>query len=800
MMKKTLLFILILLGINDVFALREVVDLNDNWYFQTPYQVWSEGVRPRWGKFTLVDLPHDFSITQAFDKNCVTGTSGGYLPGGTAIYRKEDLFIPDTWKGKRVYLEFDGVYQNSEVFVNGVRVGKRPNGWISFGYDITRWLDFGKTNMLSVKVDNSLHLNCRWYSGSGIYRPVRLVVTDPLHISHNGGVFVSTPEISAEKTIVKIASSIINEEEVQKKFTIQYEIADVQGKIVARGETKAKLKSGEEKTFSQEIGLSNPLLWDLDTPNLYVLKTKVLSDNQLTDEKSVSFGVRSIRFDADKGFFLNEKNVKIKGVCIHHDAGMLGSAVPRGVLERRIKILKEMGCNAIRTSHNPFDPEFYEICDRLGMLVMNEIFDEWTVPTTSRVPYGSNLFWDEWHERDLRDFLMRDRNHPSVIIWSIGNELTEQFFPEGKEIAEKLVKICHELDPTRPVTTGNNAMPEANRTGMADAVDVAGYNYGPQFGLYEKDRLKYPERKFIATESTRGNSTRGYYSFPVPEDGLLQKTPDMYYSSYDGITRKYGMEHEWKVTKELDYISGMFIWTGFDYIGETDYPWPSKYCNFGAIDACGFPKDAFWFYKSQWDEKNDVLHLLPHWNWQGREGEVTPVWCYTNCDEVELFLNGKSLGKRNCSNTSKLRLEWNDVKYEKGELQAIGYREGVQVVQKKVETTGEPYTFKIETDKSILQSDNQDVVHLTISVVDKNGLPVPNANTTFNLKLSGNAKLLGIDNGDPLFVGDFKQTGNRTLFNGLALAILQSTRKKGVVEVEVSGGNIRTASVKIMVE
>lgn len=796
-MIKTIIFALAILNSINIFASREIINLNNNWYFQSPYQVWSEGVRPRWGKYTQIDLPHDFSITQPFDKDCITGTSGGYLPGGTAIYRKEDFFIKEEWKGKQIYLEFDGVYQNSEVFINGIRVGKRPNGWISFGYDITRWLDFGKNNMISVKVDNSLHLNCRWYSGSGIYRPVRAIVTEPLHVSHNGGIFISTPYISNEKAITKIESLIVNESDSGKIFMIQYEISDLKNNIIVHGETKEQLKSNEEKLFTQSASIVNPLLWDINSPNLYILKIRIVSENRLIDEKITSFGIRSIRFDADKGFYLNGRNVKMKGVCIHNDAGMLGVAVPYGVLERRIKILKEMGCNAIRTSHNPFDPQFYEICDKLGMLVMNEIFDEWTVPTTARVPYGSNLYWNEWHERDLRDFIMRDRNHPSVVIWSIGNELTEQFFPEGKRIAEQLVKICHELDSTRPVTTGNNAMPEANRTGMTDAVDIAGYNYGPQFDLYEKDRQMYPHRKFIGTESTRGHSTRGYYSFPLPADGLVVQTPEKYYSSYDGISRKYGMEYEWKVTKSLDYISGMFIWTGFDYIGETDYPWPSKYCNFGALDACGFPKDAYYFYKSQWDEKHNVLHLLPHWNWPGREGEITPVWCYTNCDEVELFLNGKSQGKRKFMDTSKLRLEWNDVKYEKGTLLAVGYRNGNKIMEEKVETTGEPYAFKIDVDKSKLLSDNRDVVHLTISVVDKKGLPVPNANTQFNLKVNGDVKLLGIDNGDPLFIGNFKQTFKRNLFNGLALAILQSTGNKGEIMIEVDGENILPSIVEV---
>jgi len=798
-MKKLLLLFVLLCTFQQSHT-REVIDLNDNWWFQTPYQVWSEGMRLRWGKYINVDIPYDFSIAQPFDKDCITGTSGGYLPGGTGMYRKEDFLIKNEWKDKKIYLEFEGVYQNSEVYVNGIRQGKRPNGWISFGYDITRWVDLGVENVIAVKVDNSKHLNSRWYTGSGIFRPVRAIVTDKLHIAFNGGIFVYTPLVTKQSAKVKTESKIFNEYAEKKSFILKQEVLDAKRKIVAVTESVQSLNPSEENTFYHELDVNNPLLWDVDSPNLYVLKTTIISDNKVVDETETTFGIRTIEFTADKGFFLNGKNMKLKGVCIHHDGGMLGAAVPYGVMERRIKILKEMGCNAIRTSHNPFDNQFYELCDKYGMLVMDEIYDEWTVPTTSRVPYGGNTYWKEWHERDLHDFIVRDRNHPSVFMYSLGNELTEQFYPEGKDIAEKLVNITRSLDPTRPITAGNNAMPEANRTGMAQVFDVAGYNYGPQFDLYEKDREHYPDRKFIGTENTRGHSTRGYYSFPLPKDGLVKRTSEMYYSSYDGISRKYGMEHEWKVTRDLDYISGMFIWTAFDYIGETDYPWPSKYCNFGALDACGFPKDAFYFYQSQWHTSKDVLHLLPHWNWKGREDEVTPVWCYTNCDEVELFLNGKSQGRRRVSETEKLRIEWADVRYESGELKAIGYRNKMKVMEKVVRTTDEPYAFKIEADKVSLKNDNRDVAHLTISVVDKDGLSVPDANVEFNLKYTGDIKLLGIDNGDPLYVGNFKQTTERKLFNGLALAILQSSKRRGIVEIEISGENIKAAKLKMLIE
>jgi beta-galactosidase len=796
MKSKSILVVVFMSLLFTSLQAKEVIELNKDWVFINPYRSWTEGYRLTESKNT-VNLPHDWSIEGPFDKKNPAGSSGGYLPGGKALYRKE-VMIPTSWKNQKIYIEFDGVYQNSEVFINGVLVGKRPNGWISFYYDITPWITVGQNNLIAVRVTNDDMPNCRWYSGTGMYRKARIYSTSPIHTKH-WGVFVTTPVVEKEYSILSVSSSIVNETNSAQYITIQHKVLDENGKEVAQKQDVYPLSPNIERTFSIQFPISKPQLWDIDSPHIYQLKTTILKNDTVCDVVTNNFGIKKERFDKDKGFFLNDRNVKLKGVCLHHDGGMVGAAVPEMVWERRLRILKDMGCNAIRTSHNPYDPVFYDLCDRMGFLVMNEAFDEWTVYTVDQVPNGYNKYWDEWHEKDLTDFVMRDRNHPSVFMWSVGNEIIEQSFPIGKDISRKLVEIVKRLDPTRPVTCGNNKHVEANITGFADEYDVVGYNYGPQFGMFEPDRKKYPNRLMVGTESTRGTSTRGCYVFPVSKNYAVQRSKDNYFSSYDGRTRKYGQEYEWHITDSLDYVTGMFIWTGFDYIGETSFPWPTKYCDFGPIDACGFPKDAYYFYRSVWNEKETTLHLLPHWNWQGREGEITPVWCYTNCDEVELFLNGQSKGRKKIDIPTLYHIEWNDVKYEKGELKAVGYKKGKKIIEKVLQTTSEPVEYTIKADKTQIKANSQDVVHFEISVKDKNGLFIPNANTDFNVEVTG-GKLLGIDSGDPQYVGSFKALKDRKLFNGLALIIVQSKNKKEDITVKISGSpEIKAAQSKVAV-
>ena len=780
---------------------REVIDINTGWHIFNPYRPWTERAShpgdEKAGKGKPVDLPHDFSIEGPFRKENPSGQAGGYLPGGKALYRKDDVFIKKEWKGQKIFIAFEGIYQNSTVYVNGIKAGFRPNGWVPITYEISKWLKFGENNMIAVLVDNTQIPNCRWYSGSGIYRPVRLIIKDNLNID-NDGIFVTTPVINEDFAIIRSKTAVKNEYDIPQRFDIIQEIIDSKGMTVAADTSDFYLPRNHSKEFEQNTVVWKPDIWDIDNPDLYTLKTSICQNGETIDETATVFGIRSIEFTADKGFYLNGKRLKLKGVCLHHDGGMTGAAVPPGIWERRLKILKDMGCNAVRTSHNPFDPAFYDICDKMGFLVMDEFFDEWTTCKLETVPYGSHMYWDEWHKKDLTDLVKRDRNHPSVILWSVGNEISEQAYPEGYKIARELVDLIYSLDNTRPVTCGNNKQIEANLTGFADEFDIAGYNYGPQFGNYERDRAKYPFRKFIGTESTRGKSNRGVYVFPVSENGKMAISEDNYYSSYDGKFRIYGQEKEWEITENYDYISGMFIWTGIDYIGETSFPFPTKYSDFGVLDVCGFPKDAYYFYRSVWNEKDITLHILPHWNWQDRKGEKTPVWCYTNCDEVELFLNGKSQGIRKSGDNGMLHLEWNDVLYEAGQLKAVGYVNGKKVKETTVATTGKATEIHLEADKPRLESDGADVVHITVSTLDSNGRFVPDAQNALDYHVEG-GKLLGIDNGDPQYVGNYKHTEGRTLFNGLSLIIIQSDPDDPFIEVTVTGDNLKTGKIKIKI-
>lgn len=766
---------------------RTVSDFNENWVFKKDITPWVWRYKLETFNWEKVTLPHDWSITGPFNKDEPVKGFGAYLPTGTGVYRKNFKLDPSQ-KDKNITIEFDGVYMNSEVYCNGVWLGKRPNGYIGFSYDITPYVKFGDfENKIMVLVDNSRQISTRWYSGSGINRDVRLVVTDKLFIPQ-WGTFVTTPKINNSLATVNVKTTVRNNYTDARKITVKALVYNQEGELVAQKYSSAKANEKSGTDVETEIQVARPVLWSVDNPYLYKVVNEVLYDDKVTDRYETAFGIREIRFDADKGFFLNNINVKMKGVCLHHDGGGVGSAVPIQVWERRLKLLKEMGCNAVRTSHNPFDPEFYDLCDKMGFLVMDEFFDEWTLWKLPEVTQGYNIDWEKWWKKDLTDGIKRDRNHPSVVIYCAGNEIIEQNRPWGKELAKEIVDMYHQTDPTRPVTSGNNMVPEANILGFPDVFDVAGYNYGIQFEVYEEDRKNYPQRKFIGTESTRGQSTRGEYVFPFKYNNQPVKTPEGYFSSYDYKYRKFGQENEWKVTKANDYIAGIFLWTGIDHLGEST--WPKINDEVGAIDRCGFPKDAFYFYQSQWTEK-PMVHLLPHWNWKGKENSEIPIWSYTNCDEVELFLNGKSLGKKDFKGTENLHLDWN-VKYQPGELKAIGFKAGKKVAEEIINTTAEPVRFKIITDKKSVKANGRDVLHLVVSALDKNNRAVPVANDKFTIKVKGPAKLLSLDNGDPLFKGSFQSSSNK-LFNGLALGIIQSTKTKGSIIITVDNGLIKSS-------
>jgi beta-galactosidase len=757
-----------------------------------------------------LDLPHDWSIEGPFDEHEPTGGPGGYLPTGIGWYRKR-FRAPESYRSQKVSIEFDGVYQNSEVWINGHYLGNRPYGYISFACDLTPYLLPG-ANVLAVRVDNSHQPNSRWYSGSGIYRHTWLSLTNPVHIAR-WGTYITTPLVTNKEAILRVQTRVRNESQADQHCRLRSVVVDASGRDLAAAETGQLIARDDEYEFVQDIRLENPALWSTETPVLYALNSLLFVDTKPVDEYRTRFGIREAIFDADRGFLLNGQHVKLNGVCLHHEAGCVGAAVPERVWERRLEILKEMGCNAIRTSHNPPAPEFLDLCDRMGFLVMNEAFDEWRIGKSQIGPYGYARYFNEWHERDVIDFVHRDRNHPCVVLWSAGNEIPDQTAPEGVETARELVELFHREDPMRPVTAACDriaAEPKATPPEFLAVLDVVGYNYVDRWRdrrekYYSIDRHAYPHRKFIGTESSGMGGVRGDYSWLLPG-----ASPSPF-----GFRRNSLLDTEqlWKFVRDYDYVSGDFMWTGIDYLGEAR--WPSRSSTAGVLDTCGFKKDGFYFYQSQWTEK-PVLHLFPHWNWKGREGDFIPVMCYTNCDTVELFLNGKSLGvkgyefprlgmqtrygnyparARVLRTTNDLHLEW-DVPYEPGTLKAVGMKDGKQAAESEISTTGESAAILLVTDRPHIQADRRDVAHITAQIVDDQARIVPDAANEIIFDVRGEARLIGVDNGDPQSHADFK-ANRRRAFHGLALAIVQSTASPGKIHITASSPGLTECQLSL---
>jgi beta-galactosidase len=762
-------------------------------------------------QWRILDIPHDWSIEGPFSKQPGSATSA-HLPTGIGWYRKY-FNIPKSYKDKKVIIEFDGVYQNSEVWINGRYLGKRPYGYIGFCYDLSPHLNFDGENVISVKVDNSHQPNCRWYSGSGIYRHTWLLVTNKIHVAY-WGTFVTAQQVDKKSAIIRIKTRVQNEDKRIAQCTLTTDILNQDGKIIQTAETSQSIPVDNEYEFIQQVKIDKPNLWSPDNPYLYTVRSTLKNQDNVVDSYDTVFGIRKIEFDADKGFLLNGKQVKLHGVCLHHEAGAVGAAVPDRVWERRLEMLKAMGCNAIRTSHNPYSPEFMNLCDKLGFLVMNEIYDEWKEPKPQTPDFGYRIYFDEWSERDVTVFINRDRNHPSVVLWSAGNEVVDQIVPAGAETLRRLLGIFHREDPTRCVTVGCDriqAEPVSVSQDFLNLLDVVGYNYVDRWReraekYYSLDRHAFRQRRFIGTENGSLGGTRGDYSWLFPR---TSKTPAPRRSS----NRWTDFEQMLKFVTTNDYVSGDFMWTGIDYLGESN--WPKKSNTSGVIDTCGFVKDTYYFCQSQWTDK-PMLHLLPHWNWQGKEGEVIPVLCYTNCDSVELFLNGKSMGvqsywfpragmqeeyenypsrNRIPRTTSDLHLTWT-VLYQPGTLKAIGTRDGKVVVTEEITTIEKPSAIGLSADRLKIAADRRDVVHVTIKILDAPGRVVPVADNEVTLKIQGEGKIIGLDNGNPESHEDFK--GNRRkAFNGLCLVIIQSTEKPGNITLTTTSPGLKTGSITI---
>ena len=750
-----------------------------------------------------LDLPHDWSIEGDFKKDAPTGGGGGYLPTGIGWYRKQ-FTLPSSVKGKEVSIQFDGVYMNSEVWINNHYLGIRPNGYISFVYDLTPYLVAGK-NTIAVRVDNSVQPNSRWYSGSGIYRNVWLNITNPLHIAQ-WGTYITTPDVSTASATVDIKTKVENAGIDVSSAVLTSTILDENGHEVASDKTLVSLTSKTANEYSQQVTVSSPMLWSVEEPHLYTLHSVIRSGKKVIDDQTSTFGIRKLEYSAINGFMLNGKRVKMNGVCLHHDGGLVGAAVPIKIWETRLKLLKDMGCNAIRTSHNPVAPEFLDLCDKMGFLVMDEAFDAWE---TKKVKYDYHLHFDDWAQIDLNDQIHRDRNHPSVVLWSAGNEIPDQSKDKGVDLLKSLVATFHREDPTRPVTTANDGIAaDSNSTKLAfmQDEDIVGYNYVDRWHerrdlFYSIDRYDHPEWKMIGTESeSLGNALE--YSLGKDTSRVRPNyTSDMIRA-----------EQLWKFVAIHDYVIGDFMWTGIDYLGEAR--WPGRSAGSGEIDMINLPKDGFYFYQSQWTDK-PVLHLLPKWNWPGREGQIIPVLAYTNCDTVELFVNGKSYGikvqefprqgnsytwiryaKPHVNNTTAdLHLSW-DVAYEPGVIKAVGRKNGKQVIIDEIHTTGKPAALRITTDSSQIDANGSDVALIHVDIVDDQGNVVPDADNMLNFSVSGNGKLLGVDNGNGRDDNSFKLT-NRKAFKGHAFAVLQASRTPGDIVLTVQADGLNSQSIKI---
>ena len=758
-----------------------------------------------------LDLPHDWSIEGPYSEDAPTGGQGGYLTTGIGWYRKQ-FTLPESERGKKVIIEFDGVYMNSEVWINGQHLGTWPYGYTSFYYDLTPYLKFGREpNVIAVRVDNSAQPNSRWYSGSGIYRHVWLTVTDPLHVAH-WGTYVTTPSAATNSASVRILTRVQNERPQAQAVTLVSQVVDAEGQVAATTEAEKSIPAGGEFEFDESVEVATPRLWSPDAPNLYRVHSLVRSGGRVVDEYDTLFGIRDIQYDVSRGFLLNGAPVKMMGMCLHHDGGCVGAAVPAGVLERRLRLLKEMGCNAIRFSHNPMSPEMLDLCDRLGFLVMDEAFDEWT-RRKPQIQHGYSDYFAEWYERDLLNLIHRDRNHPSVVMWSAGNEIGEQLAPSGHEVLGKLVEVFHREDPTRPVTaacdnvfTDTRELPAA----FANLLDIVGYNYVDRWvtrreTYFADDRIRYPNRKMVGTGDSGLGGVRGRYDFaPVGTNDSAR--PPRY------ATSMIRAEQLWKFNKMHDYVIGYFTWTGIDYLGESR--WPGKNSSSGALDTCGFPKDGYYFYQSQWTTK-PMLHLFPHWNWKGREGQIVPVLCYTSCDVVELFLNGKSYGAKALdfprqgstgswnryarpqvfATTADLHLVW-DVPYEPGTLKAVGYKDGKEVCTAEISTTGEPAAIGLSVDKNAMAADGRDIAHITVQILDDKGRVVPTADNEVAFEIQGAGKIIGVDNGNPSSHEDYK-ANHRKAFNGSCLAIVQGSRKPGKIRLVARAEGLKEASIEI---
>lgn len=809
---------------------ERVSSFNENWSFHLGEV--TDAFSPDFDdqEWRLLDLPHDWAIEGEFSENNPSGSGGGALPGGIGWYRK-NFIVDKELEGKKVFIDFDGVYMNSEVWINGHYLGKRPFGYISFRYDLTPHLIIGDENIIAVKVDNSEQPNSRWYSGCGIYRNVWLTVVNHIYVDQ-WGTFVTTPDITEKNAVVTVATKLKNETLDATKLQLRTTILDASGKRITSTESDETIDASNDVEITHQLKVENPERWSIENPYLYSVVSEIIQNGKQIDSYTTPLGIRTFSFNPEKGFFLNGKSTKIKGVCMHHDLGSLGAVVNRRAIQRQLEILQEMGVNGIRTAHNPPAPELLQLCDEMGFIVMNETFDMWRKKKTS---HDYSRYFNEWHEKDMTDHMLRDRNHPSIFMWSIGNEVLEQWTHADADtldikqanlmlnlqrnvkdqvaldeklsvnslLTQKLATLAKQLDSTRPITAGNNEPNEWNHLFLADTLDIIGLNYH----LEDFDRVKanYPNKAFIAAETTSALATRGYYKMPSDSAYIWPISWDVPFhdstyscSSYDNNHVPWGSTHEesWLKVKNNDYVSGLYIWTGFDYLGEpTPYWFPARSSYFGVIDLAGFPKDAYYFYQSEWTD-DPMLHVFPHWNWE--EGQEIDIWAYyNNADEAELFLNGESQGVRK-KEEDILHVVWR-LDYIPGTIKVVTRKDGKEVLSHEIHSAGEPYQIRLTPDRNIINADGSDLSFITVEVLDKHGNLCPNAYNLIYFDISENGRIVGVDNGNPISMESFKEP-HRKAFYGKCLVIVQGDKQKGSIQLKASAENLEPFAVEINVK
>lgn len=790
---------------NNPTKVRQTITLKTGWKFikDDPEKAFLHDFDD--SQWQTVRVPHDWAIYGPFDKDIdkqvvaieqngetvateKTGRTGALPYTGTAWYRNS--FSLEDLSEKKTFIVFEGAMSEPEVFINGKKVGEWKYGYSYFYFDISNYVQTG-ANTLAVRLNN-VEQSSRWYPGAGLYRKVQLLITNKDHFKQ-WGTFITTPRVTAQSAQISIKSAIIGSD-----LRLEAQVYDSMDKLVNSGGS-SKTSNG---TITLKLDIASPRLWSPETPELYKAKLFLYKNDILVDELTETFGIRTFSYESQVGFKLNGEVTKFKGVCLHHDLGPLGTAVNRAALKRQLRILKDMGCNAIRSAHNMPSIEQLELCDEMGFMFIAESFDEWAKP---KVPNGYNRFFNEYAEKDVVNLVGATRNHPSIVMWSAGNEVPDQWGAEGVKRAQWLQDIFHREDPTRPVTVGMDQVEATMASGFGALLDIPGLNYRTH--LYEEAYETFPQGLLLGSETASTVSSRGIYKFPV-ERASMKTYEDLQSSSYDMEHCSWSNlpEDDFRLQDDYPWVIGEFVWTGFDYLGEPtpyDEYWPSRSSYFGINDLAGLPKDRYYLYRSKWNPEEETLHILPHWNWQGREGETTPVFVYTNYPKAELFLNGKSLGVREKNKGSlmeRYRLMWMDVTYQPGTLKVVAYDvTDKPVAEREVQTSGEPYQIVLEPDRSIISANGEDLSFVTVSVQDQDGNPCPTATNTLMFKVTGEGTFRAACNGDATSLEAFHHP-QMELFSGKLVVTVQSTETPGKLELEVTGQQLITNKIVIKTE